>query len=493
MQRRLQLIVVSFVVALVAALGLPLATASVEGATQQLFISRINDTAWLADTAETGMQTGRLERLRGALLRYERIYAVQGCVIDADSRVVACSPSLVNLDSPPVRTALVRALAGRPPLAPPPLWPWAGDRLVVAEPIVRDNRTFGAAITVSDTSKMRSEITRPLLLIALGGLIALVVAILVFAVPLVRWVLRPVRKLDHAAHEVAAGLLTARVPTGAGAPELRRLAKSFNDMADSVAAAMQKQKDFVAEAAHRLRNPMAALHLRLENTRELVDAPAPQEELDFALKETRRLSDMVDSMLELARAEASQQGREAVVDATAIVHDRVAIWRTAYTTTGTPLVTHVAKDLRAHCARKVLEHGLDGLLDNALKYAPGASVRVRAWREHSAVMIEIADSGQGLSDGDLLRAGDRFWRSSQHQNHRGSGLGLALVRTEVEACGGSVDLRRREPRGLAVTLRLPCAITDVLPDTTAQHPDAGPADRSRSPFGDRCAAPPDAL
>lgn len=494
MQRRLLLLVIGFVVVLVAALGLPLAVASVEGATQQLFISRINDTAWLADTAETGMQTGRLERLRGALQRYERIFDVQGCVVDVDFRIVASSPSLTSLESAAVRTALIRALAGRPPQAPTRLWPWTDDQLVVAEPIVRDNRTLGAVITVSDTSKVRAEITRPLLLIAFGGLGALVVATLVLAIPVVRWVLRPVRELDHAAHEVAAGELTTRVSTSTGAPELRRLAKSFNDMANSVTVLMRKQKDFVAEASHRLRNPLAALQLRLENTRALVNAETPKEELDFALKETRRLSDMVDSMLALARAETSHQEPE-TVDATAIVHERIAIWRTAYTATGTPLLTQVANGLLAHCARESLENGLDALLDNALKYAPGAPVRVRAWREHDSVVIEVADSGEGLPDGDLLRVSDRFWRSSRHQNHRGSGLGLALTRTEVEAHGGTVGVHRGDPHGLTVSLRVPCAeqiVSGALPGTTAQHPDGGREGKSRSPSADRDVVPPDA-
>lgn len=507
MQRRLLLIVVGFVIGLVLALGLPLARTSVERATQELFISRISDTAWLADAAETGMQTGRLERLRGAVRRYDRIYHVRSWVVDADWRLVAASQNLDQLTAPPVRTAVVRALAGRPPLSSPPLWPWGDDPLVVAEPIVRDNRILGAVITVSDTTKIRAEMIRPLLWIAVGGLAALLIAVFAIAIPVVRWVLRPIRELDQATHTVASGRLTARVSTREGAPELRRLATSFNDMTDSVTAVMQKQKDFIAEASHRLRNPLTALQLRLENVRDVAQTEPATEELDFALKEARRLSDMVDSMLELARVEASHRSAE-VVEVTSVVRDRVEAWRTAYAVRSTPLVWHSACEVRAACATEVVEHGLDILLDNALKYAPCAAVRIHVRRENDVVAIAVADSGPGLAEAELHRAGDRFWRSSHHQNLRGTGLGLTLARTEVEPYGGSMDIRHADGQGLVVTLRVPAAadcegtapraesparpqVSGVPAGTSSPRPDAGRAGTSRWPGGDRCDGPPD--
>lgn len=96
------------------------------------------------------------------------------------------------------------------------------------------------------------------------------------------------------------------------------------------------------------------------------------------------------------------------------------------------------------------------MLDNALKFSPdGGTVAVTVRLGRDEVAVTVADQGPGLTEEELARVGDRFWRSTRHQNVDGSGLGLSIARTLLMAGGGSLEFAAAEPYGLAVTLALP--------------------------------------
>src|SRR2546421_202997 len=129
-----------------------------------------------------------------------------------------------------------------------------------ASPIVQDGDVIAVVVTDSPTGAMRSRILHGWLLIAGSEFAATVVAVLA-AIRLTRWVLRPVRVLDRASHDIATGRLASRVEEAGGPPELRRLARSFNEMAANVEQVLEQQRAFVADASHQLRNPLSALLL----------------------------------------------------------------------------------------------------------------------------------------------------------------------------------------------------------------------------------------
>nr|MDT0667553.1 histidine kinase dimerization/phospho-acceptor domain-containing protein [Micromonospora sp. DSM 115978] len=136
------------------------------------------------------------------------------------------------------------------------------------------------------------------------------------------WVLRPVLHLDTVTHEIATGRLSARVSARIGPPELRRLTVSFNDMADHVEQAISRQRDFVADASHQLRNPLSALLLRIENIG-LGLPPEWLDELDETRAEGRRLTEVLDELLALARAE-HHAPNPTEFDAVRLVAERLA-------------------------------------------------------------------------------------------------------------------------------------------------------------------------
>jgi len=99
---------------------------------------------------------------------------------------------------------------------------------------------------------------------------------------------------------------------------------------------------------------------------------------------------------------------------------------------------------------------LDAVIDNALKFTPeGGKVTVSVSAPGSSVAVTVADGGPGLTDDELTRIGDRFWRSSRHQNIDGSGLGLSIARVLLTQSGGTISYAHNAPRGLRVTLALP--------------------------------------
>ena len=103
-----------------------------------------------------------------------------------------------------------------------------------------------------------------------------------------------------------------------------------------------------------------------------------------------------------------------------------------------------------------LSSALDAVIDNAIKFTPGGkSVAVRVAVDGERVAVAVADSGPGLTDDELTRIGDRFWRSARHQNVQGSGLGLSIARALLSQGGGAIAFGRREPHGLEVTLTVP--------------------------------------
>jgi signal transduction histidine kinase len=103
-----------------------------------------------------------------------------------------------------------------------------------------------------------------------------------------------------------------------------------------------------------------------------------------------------------------------------------------------------------------LSSALDAVIDNAVKFTPeDETVEVTVASDGDTSTVVVSDNGPGLTDEELARIGDRFWRSGRHQNVKGSGLGLSISRTLLAAGGGSISYDHHEPHGLTVTVRVP--------------------------------------
>jgi signal transduction histidine kinase len=436
------------------ALEIPLAINVAASDTQQMVIDRNADAARFASLADPALRTGKTVFLNDDLHRYHDLYGIAAAIADRDGRLVSVTGDPSAFDTQLVRESVARALAGERVGAGHTVWPWQDGPLAIAVPVTTNGEVVGAVVTLSPTDGLRSTVDSSWAGLALGGLLAAVVFVLV-AVLLAGWTLRPVARLDAATHQISRGELDARVPPELGPPELRRLARSFNTMADDVSDALEQQRAFVAHASHQLRNPLTALRLRVEELGQFISDPAGRDEHQLAMEETGRLRRILEGLLALAQAERGQHETE-VVDAATIADERVSGWL--------PLARQYEITLRrtgctsapVRAVPTAVGQALDALIDNALKFAgPGAAVTVDVAPGKENVELHVVDDGPGLDGTDRIRATERFWRAPHAQNIDGSGLGLPIATVLVRASGGQLDLLPADPKGLDVRLTFP--------------------------------------
>jgi signal transduction histidine kinase len=464
MRRRVVTVYVALLVAACLGLAVPLCGSIAARGTSEMLLDRINDTARFAGLAEPSVLTGTEDTLAGELTAYDRLYGITAVVVDQHGTVVASSREGVTLaDLAPrgdgeMPEAVRTALAGNRMGADSVVYPWQEGPLVVAEPIGRSGETVGAAVTASPTGALRRA-TLGQWAMAWTAAAGLLVVGIAAARPLTRWILRPIDDLEEATRAVSGGSLDARVPTAAGPVELRRLGESFNRMADTIAAMLESQRTFVAYAGHQVRNPLAALRLRVDSLGRHLPPEGAQEHR-LALDEVDRLTRVCDSLLTLARTEDAEHAT--VVEEVALVAaERVESWRPIAERAGAVLECEAPEGVRVRCVEGTLDQALDALIDNALKFG-GAGVRIVV-RVHAAVRgedgteyvdVHVVDDGPGLPEDQLGSATRPFWRDG-HDGVGGSGLGLSIVVTLLELQGATLELRPARPHGIDARIRLP--------------------------------------
>ncbi|MET7856226.1 HAMP domain-containing sensor histidine kinase [Streptomyces sp. NPDC005318] len=458
MRTRLLPLLIILMAGVLLALGFPLAVSVAAAQQQRVVVDRIDDTARFAALAQfvterTGGTDERRRTLQAELEAYDSVYGIRAGVFYRDRSAMAAAPVTWRLPSEGEgHEAFSEALLGRRSHDPPQVWPWQRGRVVVASPVVRDGDVVAVVVLDSPTGEMRSRTMRGWLLIALGEVVAMLVAVGA-AIRLTGWVLLPVQTLDAAAHDIASGKMRSRVVASGGPPELRRLARSFNEMADNVEEVLEQQRAFVADASHQLRNPLAALLLRIELL--ALELPEGNEEIASVRTEGKRLGQVLDDLLDLALAEHAAADLQ-LTDIGALTAERVASWRPFAEENGVRLRVDGASAVTAWADPIALSSALDAIIDNACKFTPaGEEVVLTVASGRDNATVAVADRGPGLTEQELERIGDRFWRSTRHQNVRGSGLGLSISRALLAAGGGSLAYAPHEPHGLRVTVTVP--------------------------------------
>ncbi|MCY0930952.1 HAMP domain-containing sensor histidine kinase [Streptomyces sp. H27-H1] len=472
MRARLLPLLVVLMAGVLLALGFPLAVALAAGQQQRVVVDRIDDSARFAALAqfvidaEGSNASGADERratLQQELARYQELYGIRVGIFRRDDNAMARSPGWWEIPKSGDGTKAVEdAVAGRRSHDPGQVWPWqTRGRLLVISPVILDGDVVAVVATDSPTDQMRARILRGWLLIA-AGLGAAMLLAFGAALRLTSWVLKPVQTLDAAAHGIATGRMNSRVAASGGPPELRRLSRSFNEMADNVEEVLEQQRAFVADASHQLRNPLAALLLRIELL--ALELPEGNAEIASVRTEGKRLTQVLDDLLDLALAEhATAEIR--LIDIAGLAAERVTAWRPFAEEKGVRLTATGRSAATGWADPIALSSALDAVIDNALKFTPeGEAVEVALSVEGDRVRIVVADRGPGLTAEEMLRIGDRFWRSGRHQNVKGSGLGLSISRTLLAAGGGSLSYEKNPPHGLRVTVAVPRADPTACPE-----------------------------
>ncbi|SDM67964.1 sensor histidine kinase [Allokutzneria albata] len=459
MRTRLLLVLLGFSVAVVAAFAVPLLLSTSAERTQRLVFDRTADLDRFATLTEQADGSGDTGQLLAEASRYIELYGEGLLVVDGRGRLVVQAG--MSLQDTGVRALVDAALRNQRWRGTPDLRPWSREPLLLARPAGTGTRVTGAVVLRASVTSAANDVAQRWAVV-LAGAVAATVAFGALASGLARWVLRPLRELERGVHAVASGEPRAHVEVR-GPAELRSLAGSFNRMSDAVTDSLERQRRLVAEASHQLRNPMAALRLRVDGLEGALN-PGAERAYQSVVGEVERLESLLDSLLALAGAEnkaatiAMSTEDAPSCDVALVVADRLDAWHAAAEHAGVSLAAPEPEEqpLLAGCEEGELAQVLDVLLDNAIKYAgEGSTVRVRHARSGSAVHLEVRDDGPGLTDEEISLATERFWRSTRHQSSRGTGLGLAIADQLARARDGELTVTRATPTGLCVRLELP--------------------------------------
>ena len=323
--------------------------------------------------------------------------------------------------------------------------------IYVAVPVASGGRVRGAVRITYPSSTLDSRVRRYWLLLAAIGGVVLAAATFV-GLRFARTLTKPLSALERTAAVVGGGDLRARAPEHNGPPEVRALAAEFNETVARLDTLLRSQKEFVADASHQLRTPLAGLQLRLENVeRDLAAGGNP--DLQAALAEVTRLARLVDELLTLARADAARAD-PAPADLAVVVRTRVDAWSAEAAARGVLLVVRFRGRSVALVTPGSVEQVLDNLISNALVVSRrGQTITIEGGRPGPDVTLHVRDEGPGMTAEQRSRAFDRFWRAGPPGS--GTGLGLAIVHRLVTADGGTIELREAARGGLDVVISLP--------------------------------------
>ena len=292
-----------------------------------------------------------------------------------------------------------------------------------------------------------------------GGLLAVVVAAL-FTWLLSRRILAPVKVLTHSTRRLGEGDLSARAQVK-DKGELGELAGAFNSMADDLERAEQLKRNMVADIAHELRTPLSNLRGYLEAVRDGVKKP-DEETIRTLDEEAALLSRLVDDLQELSLADAGELKLVCQEeDIGGLVRQTVIALHPKATAKGLSVAVDLPENLPpvmidAHRIGEVLRN----LMENAVVHTPAdGTVSIAAEEEDGWVRIGVADTGEGISAGDLPGIFERFYRvdRSRARATGGRGLGLTIAKRLVEAHGGKIDVSSELGKGSRFSFTVPTA------------------------------------
>jgi signal transduction histidine kinase len=292
-----------------------------------------------------------------------------------------------------------------------------------------------------------------------AGLFAAAIALLV-ARWLARGMTQPLRDMAAAARRMETGDYAGRVQTRSR-DEVGQLATAFNRMSAELENLEQSRRDLVANVSHELKTPIAAIRAHLENLLDGVEQPDPRT-LEVMLAQTERLSRLIEQLLELSRLESGEVPlRREDVPLAPLVAEVLSEIEVARSDRDVGVQSDVPPDLPPVDAdRERVHQVLFNLLDNAVRFTPpGGAVIVSAHRHNGAVEISVSDTGVGIPAEHLPRLFERFYRAdpSRSREDGGTGIGLAIARSVVEAHGGHIHADSELGRGSVFTFDLPVA------------------------------------
>ncbi len=377
-------------------------------------------------------------------------------ILDTDGRVIYSSSGFAAGTKPltgDVQSALTEektaSWSGENPLS--------GERVMSStSPIYSEGKLVGGIRYVSSLAIVEKQIAVVLLLTLLCCLVFLLL-VLIFGQYFLKSIVEPVKKINVIAREIAAGRYGMRL-NKIYDDEIGELCDTINYMSDEISKAEKIKNDFISSVSHELRTPLTAIGGWSETLIAcgLEDKEQALQGLNIIQKESRRLSQMVEELLDFTRIESGNLKLNVeVFDLANELYEAVYMYTNLLEREGIALEFMPAgENLFVNGDRHRLKQVFLNIIDNAAKYGKsGGRIQVRSWREEDMIRITVRDFGAGIPEKELPYVKQKFFKGSSKE--RGNGIGLAVTDEIVNMHNGSLDIQSVEGAGTLVTVSLP--------------------------------------
>jgi len=276
--------------------------------------------------------------------------------------------------------------------------------------------------------------------------------------------LAPVDEISRAAQRISIENLADRLSVTRTGDQLQRLSETLNAMFSRLEASVRRITQFTADASHELRAPVSLIRTTAEVATQRKDRTAAEyyEALEEILAESERTSQVVDSLMLLARADSGKESLECVAtDARGFVRGAAEQGEKLARNHGLEFAASLPDSpVPIHADAGALRRALFILIDNAVKYTPmDGSLKVKLETNNGFAIVSVSDTGIGIAKPDLAHIFDRFWRADKARSREqgGAGLGLSIAKWIVEMHRGTIDVESELGKGSTFQVRVPLA------------------------------------
>ena len=281
-------------------------------------------------------------------------------------------------------------------------------------------------------------------------------------------ILQPVTEINELALEISENTLDKRIPLGNNRDELYTLSASLNRMFDRLQFSFRQQKEFIANASHELKTPIAMLRLFFNEASQRTDiADDFRDKLERQTRTLYRMDRLVRNLLDLSALELNRSFIPREIDVTELVKSVLQEYKESIEAANIRLHTDIQKQISMQGDGERIRRILINLLDNAIKYNSGTEkeIRICLTVDGDFAHLEISNSCRGIPEDELSRVFDQFHRveKSRATALGGSGLGLTIVKQIVMLHHGSIDISSDHHCQVSVHVHLPLKHqTDVV-------------------------------
>lgn len=326
--------------------------------------------------------------------------------------------------------------------------------MAVSMPLKYQGSSIGIIRFISslkETNSIIAEITR--FLIWMGLLVVFIAGII--SLFLANSIVKPLKQITDVAEKLADGQFKTRSEVKVN-DEIGRLSQTLNYMADEILRKEQLKNDFISNVSHELRTPLTSIKGWAVTLKSVQDKDLLEDGLDIIEKESDRLSLMVEELLDFSRftsGRISLEKEEFDIRSTLEMISKQLSPRAK--NSGIEFVTNIDESLKTLTGdENRIKQVFINILDNAIKFTDeGGRVQFNGLRIENDLIVEITDTGAGISEADLPYVTEKFYKGKNSKSH--SGIGLSISDEIIKLHGGSMTIESEEGRGTRVVVKLP--------------------------------------